>query len=101
MKTSKMRLPLEFDFQTRRVTSKTNLAFMHECGYIVRNNCSFQFKDWRLVPNEVRLPLRHKLTVGFILNSNRTFKENGGSKYLTKIKASPPDNISKEDWEYL
>ncbi|KAL8226027.1 hypothetical protein R6Q57_018584 [Mikania cordata] len=29
------------------------------------------------------------------------FKENGGSKDLTKIKASPPYNISKEDWEYL
>ncbi|KAL8252194.1 hypothetical protein R6Q59_035887 [Mikania micrantha] len=98
---------------------------MHECGYIVRNNCSFQFKDWRLVPNEVRLPLRNKLTTLFDIdmeNSNickvvdsymarawrahraklrAHFKENGGSKDLTKIKASPPYNISKEDWEYL
>ncbi|KAL8252294.1 hypothetical protein R6Q59_035987 [Mikania micrantha] len=62
MKTSMKRLPLEFDFQTRRVISETNSAFMHECDYIVRNNCSFQFKDWRLVPNEVRMPLRYKLT---------------------------------------
>ncbi|KAD6796237.1 hypothetical protein E3N88_07133 [Mikania micrantha] len=62
MKTSMKRLPLEFDFQTRRVISETDSAFMHEYGYI-ENNCSFQFKDWRLVPNVVRMPLRHKLTV--------------------------------------
>ncbi|KAD4585415.1 hypothetical protein E3N88_23016 [Mikania micrantha] len=73
MKTSMKRLPLEFDFQTRRVISETNSAFMHECDYIVRNNCSFQFKDWRLVPNEVRMPLRYKLTTLFdidVENSN-------------------------------
>ncbi|KAL8256179.1 hypothetical protein R6Q59_031246 [Mikania micrantha] len=28
-------------------------------------------------------------------------KEIGGSKYPTKAKATPPYNISKEDWEYL
>ncbi|KAL8249935.1 hypothetical protein R6Q59_006803 [Mikania micrantha] len=125
MKTSMKRLPVEFDFQTRRVISETDSAFMHECGYIVRNNCSFQFKDWRLVPNEVKMPLRHKLTTLFdidVENSNvckvvdsymarawrdhraklhAHFKEIGGSKEPTKAKASPPYNISKEDWEYL
>ncbi|KAL8242045.1 hypothetical protein R6Q59_012347 [Mikania micrantha] len=125
IKTSMKRLPLEFDFQTRRVISETGSAFMHGCGYIVRNNCSFQFKDWRLVPNEVKMPLRLKLTTLFDIdeaNSNvckvvdsymarawrahraklhAHFKEIAGSKDPTKAKASPPYNISKEDWEYL
>ncbi|KAL8244058.1 hypothetical protein R6Q59_010316 [Mikania micrantha] len=125
MKTSMKRLPLEFDFQTRRVISETDSAFMHECSYIVRNNCSFQFKDWRVVPNEVKMLLRHKLTIPFDINVENSnvckvvdsymarawrahraklhahFKEIGGSKDPTKAKASPPYNTSKEDWEYL
>ncbi|KAL8199717.1 hypothetical protein R6Q57_013285, partial [Mikania cordata] len=73
MKMSMKRLPLQFYFQTRRVISETDSAYIHECGYIVRNNCSFQFKDWRLVPNEVKMPLRHKLSTLFdidVENSN-------------------------------
>ncbi|KAL8248782.1 hypothetical protein R6Q59_005650 [Mikania micrantha] len=34
-------------------------------------------------------------------NLRARFKEIGGSKDPTKAKASPPYNISKEDWEYL
>ncbi|KAL8242048.1 hypothetical protein R6Q59_012350 [Mikania micrantha] len=125
MKMSMKRLPLEFDFQTRRVISETGSAFMHECGYIVRNNCSFQFKDWRLVPNEVKMPLRLKLTTLFDIDEENSkvckvadsymarawrahraklhahFKEIARSKDPTKAKASPPYNICKEDWEYL
>lgn len=71
MRTYNQRLPLEFDFKSKRVISDGDSAFVHECGYIVRKSCSFRFKDWRLVPNDVRLPLRHKLTVGpFTLKSN-------------------------------
>jgi hypothetical protein len=67
MKASKTRLPLEFNFQMRKVTSDNESSFMFECGYIVRKNCSLKYKEWRCVPNEDRLPLRHKLTVSFLL----------------------------------
>ncbi|KAI3732366.1 hypothetical protein L1987_63570 [Smallanthus sonchifolius] len=62
MKESKKKLSVEFNFQVRRVISENESSFMHECDYILRNNCSLQDKEWRLVPNEVRLPLRHKQT---------------------------------------
>lgn len=65
MKASKKRLPVEFNFDARRVICDNESAFTYECGYIVRNNCSLQYKEWRLVPEETRLPLRHKLTVSF------------------------------------
>ncbi|XP_076921477.1 uncharacterized protein LOC143582895 [Bidens hawaiensis] len=73
MKASKKRLSVEFNFQMRRVVCENDSSFMYECGYILRNNCSLQYKEWRLVPNEVRLPLRHKLTTLFdidVENSN-------------------------------
>ncbi|KAL8251243.1 hypothetical protein R6Q59_034936 [Mikania micrantha] len=125
MKASKKRLPVEFNFQTRRVISENESSFMYECGYILRNNCSLQYKEWRHVPNEVRLPLRHKLTTLFdidVENSNICkvidsymarawrgyraklhdhFKEIGGSENATKGKTTPPSNVSKEDWKYL
>lgn len=69
VKASKKRLPLEFNFNTRRVICANDSSFMNECGYIVRTNCSFQYKEWRHVPTEVRMPLRHKLTVSFFYNS--------------------------------
>ncbi|KAD3336146.1 hypothetical protein E3N88_31665 [Mikania micrantha] len=125
MKASKKRLPVEFNFQTRRVVSENESSFMYECGYILRNNYSLQYKEWRHVPNEVRLPLRHKLTTLFdidVENSNICkvidsymarawrgyraklhdhFKEIGGSENATKGKTTPPSNVSKEDWKYL
>lgn len=67
MKAAKTRLPVEFNFELRRVTSDNESKFTYECGYIVRKNCSLKYKEWRCVPNEVRLPLRHKLTVSFLL----------------------------------
>ncbi|KAF5786235.1 hypothetical protein HanRHA438_Chr10g0450421 [Helianthus annuus] len=65
MKAPKKKLPMEFNFNAMEVICENASSFMHECGYILRNNCSLQYKEWRHVPVEVRLPLRHKLTTLF------------------------------------
>ena len=65
MKAAKKRLSVEFNFDARRVICDNESPFKYECGYIVRKNCSLQYKEWRLVPLEDRLPLRHKLTVSY------------------------------------
>ncbi|MFS7976301.1 hypothetical protein Hanom_Chr10g00890851 [Helianthus anomalus] len=65
MKASKKKLPVEFNFKAMQVICENPSSFMHEYGYILCNNCSLQYKVWRYVPNEVRLPLRHKLTTLF------------------------------------
>ncbi|KAI7727916.1 hypothetical protein M8C21_013244 [Ambrosia artemisiifolia] len=125
MKVSKKKLPLEFNIQMLRVVCQNDSSFMHMCGYILRTNCSLQYKDWRLVPNVDRTTLRHKLTTLFdidVENSNvrkvidsymsRTwrghratlhayFKEIGGEADPTKAKTTHPSDVKKEDWEYL
>ncbi|KAL4585273.1 hypothetical protein LXL04_009889 [Taraxacum kok-saghyz] len=126
MKASKKRLQVEFNFDARRVICDNKSSFTHECGYIVRKNCSLQYKEWRLVPMEVRLPLRYKLTTLFdidVENKNiakvidsymarswrnyraelhNYFKEIKGLEDPIKAKTTPPSNIcNKEDWEYL
>ncbi|KAJ0494212.1 hypothetical protein HanIR_Chr12g0594831 [Helianthus annuus] len=125
MKAAKKKLPVEFNFDAMEVICENALSFMHECGYILRNNCSLQYKEWRHVPIEVRLPLRHKLTTlfqidvenskvckvidsylakawrGYKSKLHEDFKQIGGLEDPTKAKTTPPSNVSKEDWEYL
>lgn len=67
VKACKTKLPVVFNFQMRKVVSDNESQFMFECGYILRNNCTFAYKEWRYVPNEVRMSLRDKLTVSFLL----------------------------------
>lgn len=69
MEASKKRLQGEFNFQMRRVINENDSSFMHGCGYVLRNDSSLQYKEWRYVPNEVRFRLRHKLIVWLFYNS--------------------------------
>ncbi|KAK9051006.1 hypothetical protein SSX86_027631 [Deinandra increscens subsp. villosa] len=125
MKASKKRLLVEFNFEMRRVISENESSFMHECGYILRNNCSLQFKEWRHVPSDVRESLHHKLTTlfdidvedpnvckvidsymartwrGYRATLHNHFKDIQGLADPSKAKTTPPSGISKEDWEYL
>ncbi|KAL4562931.1 hypothetical protein LXL04_026962 [Taraxacum kok-saghyz] len=101
-------------------------SFKYECGYIVRKNCSLQYKEWRLVPLEDRLLLRHKLTtlfdidvenknIGKVIDSymarswrnyqaelHKYFKEIKGLEDPVKAKSLPPSDIRPiKDSEYL
>ncbi|XP_074324585.1 uncharacterized protein LOC141661468 isoform X2 [Apium graveolens] len=42
--------------------------FNNEIGFIVRNHATFHYKEWRLVPEAVRAPLRHYLLENFDIN---------------------------------
>ncbi|KAF5785277.1 hypothetical protein HanXRQr2_Chr10g0426741 [Helianthus annuus] len=103
MKAAKKKLPVEFNFKAMQVIFENASSFMHECGYILGNNCSLQYKEWRHVPNEARLPLHHKLTAwkGYRGKLHEDFKQIGGLEDPIKAKTTPPSNVSKEDWEYL
>ena len=59
----KGRLTVEFNFTLLQAICDNAEMFNNEIGYIVRKNCSFQYKEWRCVPSTVRSPLRHKLLV--------------------------------------
>ena len=62
-KHAKGRLTVEFNFTLMQAICDNAEMFNNEIGYIVRKNCSFQYKKWRCVPSTVRSPLRHKLLV--------------------------------------
>ncbi|CAH1414258.1 unnamed protein product [Lactuca virosa] len=65
MKAAKKRLIVRFNFKTMQVVCDNASAFMYECGSILHSNCILQYKEWRHVPEEARLPLRHRLTTLF------------------------------------
>lgn len=46
--------------------------FNNEIGFVVRNHGTFHYKDWRLVPEAVRAPLRHYLLENFDINLSDT-----------------------------
>ncbi|KAH6822165.1 actin binding protein [Perilla frutescens var. hirtella] len=61
IRSAKGRLTMKFNFALRLATCDNAEAFNNEIGYIVRNDCSLRYKDWRFVTQEVRTPFRHKL----------------------------------------
>ena len=66
-KAAKARLTVAFDFALNQAVCDNAERFNNEIGYIVRNHCSFAYKEWRLVPSNVRTPLRDRLLVSIIL----------------------------------
>ncbi|KAH6805544.1 hypothetical protein C2S51_030375 [Perilla frutescens var. frutescens] len=125
MRSAKGRLIVQFNFALRLATCDNAEAFNNEVGYIVRKDCSLRYKDWRVVPLEVKAPLRHKLLTLFdidvedkkvqkVIDSQMQkswrsyrhklcthFKKIGGEKDPIKAKSTYPDEVSKEDWDYL
>ncbi|KAJ0578621.1 hypothetical protein HanOQP8_Chr05g0195371 [Helianthus annuus] len=105
MKVAKKKLPVEFNFNAMEVTCENASSFMHECGYILRNNCSLQYKEWRHVPIEVRLPLRHKLTTLFEIDVENSKVCKVTDSYLAKAwrgyrsKLHMKTSNKLEDWK--
>ncbi|KAH6801401.1 hypothetical protein C2S52_001865 [Perilla frutescens var. hirtella] len=120
MRSAKGRLTVQFNFALRLATCDNAEAFNNEVGYIVRKDCSLRYKDWRVVPLEVKAPLRHKLLTLFdidvedkkvqeVIDSQmqkawrsyryklRThFKKIGGEKDPIKAKSTCPDEERAE-----
>lgn len=78
MMTSKMaraastgKLSVTFDANCRQPICINAERFNNEIGFIVRNHGTFSYKEWRLVPEHVRAPLRNYLLVNsFTLTSS-------------------------------
>ncbi|XP_052206195.1 uncharacterized protein LOC127810657 [Diospyros lotus] len=124
-KHAKERLTVEFNFTLMQAICDNAEMFNNEIGYIVRKNCSFQYKEWRCVPSIVRAPLRHKLLTVFDINIedkniqkvidkqmqrawrghkyklHAYFKEIGGEKDPIKAKSKRHEEVSQDDWDYL
>ncbi|PON31570.1 hypothetical protein TorRG33x02_357480, partial [Trema orientale] len=60
-KAAKGRLTVDFNFTLMQAICDNAERFNNEIGYIVRTHCSFQYKEWRLVPPHIRAPLRDRL----------------------------------------
>ncbi|XP_074341524.1 uncharacterized protein LOC141678959 [Apium graveolens] len=135
MTTSKMaraastgKLSVTFDANCRQPICLNAERFNNEIGFIVRNHATFSYKDWRLVPEHVRAPLRSYLQENFDigLHDETTklcideqmwrawknykyklhsyFKANGGrTDLLTAKRKRHPDfkEDQQEEWEML
>ncbi|XVF49897.1 hypothetical protein PTKIN_Ptkin04bG0052900 [Pterospermum kingtungense] len=125
MKSAKKRLTVEFDFKLMQAICTNAEPFNNEIGYIVRKNCSLQYKDWRLVPPEVRAPLRQKLLTLFDIDVDDHkvqklidgqmqeawkghkyrmhvyFKKIGGEEDPAMAKTKRPEEVTEDDWDYL
>ena len=61
------KLSVVFDADCRQLICNNAERFNNEIGFIIRNHGTFGYKDWRLVPEEVRAPLRCYLQVLLVL----------------------------------
>ncbi|KAL5568138.1 hypothetical protein UlMin_024713 [Ulmus minor] len=124
-KVAKGRLSVNFNFTLMQAICDNAERFNNEIGYTVRKHCSFRYKEWRLVPPEVRAPLRDRLLNTFDINLkdprvekvidrqmqrawrgykyklHAHFKEIGGEQDITKAKNQCPEDLSKDDWNFL
>ncbi|KAL5540362.1 hypothetical protein UlMin_043031 [Ulmus minor] len=124
-KVAKGRLSVNFKFTLMQAICDNAEWFNNEIGYNVRKHCSFRYKEWRLVPPEIRAPLRDRLLNTFDINLkdprvekvidrqmrrawtgykyklHAHFKEIGGEKDITKAKNQCPEDLSKDDWNFL
>ena len=64
--TSTGKLPVTFDAECRQAICTNAEKFNNEIGFIIRNHAVFHYKEWRMVPEEVRAPLRHYLLVSHL-----------------------------------
>ncbi|KAM6589518.1 hypothetical protein CsatA_012123 [Cannabis sativa] len=126
LKKSAKSLTVTFDYKLNQAICDNAERFNNEIGFIVRQYCSFQYKEWRLVPPEVRAPLRARLLNTFDIDIEDEkvqkvidgqmqrawrghkyklhdhFKKVGGEIDPTKAKNEcPRGEVSQQDWEYL
>ncbi|KAF4363470.1 hypothetical protein F8388_016598 [Cannabis sativa] len=70
------KLSVIFDAECRQPICTNAEKFNNEIGFIIRNHGTFHYKEWRMVPEEVRAPLRHHLLKYFDINlSDETTKK--------------------------
>ncbi|KAL5555526.1 hypothetical protein UlMin_037762 [Ulmus minor] len=124
-KGAKGRLSVNFNFTLMKAICDNAERSKHEIGYNVHKHCSFRYKEWRLVPLEVRAPFRDRLLNTFDINLKDLrvekvidrqmqrawrgykyklqahFKEIGGEKDVTKAKSQFPEDLSKDDWNFV
>ncbi|XP_074323660.1 uncharacterized protein LOC141660568 [Apium graveolens] len=62
------KLSVIFDADCLQLICANAEMFNNEIGFIVRNHATFHYKEWRLVPEAVRAPLRHYLLENFDIN---------------------------------
>lgn len=62
------KLSVTFDVDCLQPICINAERFNNEIGFIVRNHAAFHYKEWRLVPEAVRAPLRHYLLENFDIN---------------------------------
>ncbi|KAK1360626.1 hypothetical protein POM88_045100 [Heracleum sosnowskyi] len=122
------KLSVIFDADCRQPICNNAERFNNEIGFIVRNHGTFCYKDWILVPEEVRAPLRNYLLENFDIDLRdkttilciddqmrkawRThkyklhsyFKCIGGLKNVEMAKKKRHSDLNEdqqEDWEIL
>ncbi|KAK1366022.1 hypothetical protein POM88_041583 [Heracleum sosnowskyi] len=84
------KLSVVFYANCRQPICRNAERFNNEIGFIVRNHGTLCYKDWRLVPEEVRAPLRSYLLENFDIDlSDETTRE------------CIDDQMRKAYWEFL
>ncbi|KAM6547717.1 hypothetical protein CsatB_019393 [Cannabis sativa] len=116
LKKSAKSLTVTFDYKLNQAICDNDERFNNEIGFIVRHYCSFQYKEWRLVPPENTFNIDiedekvQKVIDGQMQRAWRGhkyklhdhFKKVGGEIDPTKAKNEcPRGEVSQQDWEYL
>ncbi|XP_062094056.1 uncharacterized protein LOC133800099 [Humulus lupulus] len=122
------KLLVTFNAECRQPICTNAEKFNNEIGFIIRNHGTFHYKEWRMVPEDVRAPLRHYLLEHFDINLNDEttkkcideqmrkawkghkyklhlyFKEIGGENDLEMAKSKRHPDLKEEhqeDWMIL
>ncbi|XP_062078591.1 uncharacterized protein LOC133783073 [Humulus lupulus] len=67
---STRKLSVTFNAECRQPICTNAEKFNNEIGFIIRNHGTFHYKEWIMVPEDVRAPLRHYLSEHFDINLN-------------------------------
>ncbi|XP_062076208.1 uncharacterized protein LOC133780557 [Humulus lupulus] len=122
------KLSVTFNAECRQPICTNAEKFNNEIGFIIQNHGTFHYKEWRMVPEDVRAPLRHYLLEHFDINLNDEttkkcideqmrkawkshkyklhlyFKEIGGENDLEMAKSKRHPDLKEEhqeDWMIL
>ncbi|KAH6763409.1 hypothetical protein C2S52_020842 [Perilla frutescens var. hirtella] len=97
MRSAKGRLTVQFNFALRLATCDNAEAFNNEVGYITLFDIDVEDKKVQ----EVIDSQMQKAWRSYRYKLRTHFKKIGGEKDPIKAKSTCPDEVSKEDWDYL
>ncbi|KAF4402227.1 hypothetical protein G4B88_017739 [Cannabis sativa] len=112
------KLSVTFDAECRQPICTNAEKFNNETGFIIRNHGTFHYKEWRMVPEDVRAPLRQYLLTtkkcideqmrkawkGHKYKLHLYFKEIGGENDVEMAKNKRHPDLKEdqqEDWIIL